>query len=299
MKELYLLPDEERRLFGGIDKTVTPASEFGETLDVEAASWADRETVSVSGRLPKGDVTIDMAFVNNEEWFEGIDGDRNLRLDRLEILDAQGHVVISQELEEIASARGCEWNTAEEDHFAFYCEGSLTVQATLPMAGDYILEVVAWGDQYEDEPAKLEVLVESDSVRSAGSLAIKSKLVDLYDGLHGLNATVDSPEVASAYELFVDVWERRRNSDDTEFFDWNEGIACDWGSDHYYLDGIVDRAFVWKDDWDDEWGARYDWDWNLVNAHFETIDWSDTHGVAESWTVVLAYLMMDYRYLYL
>ena len=28
-------------------------------------------------------------------------------------------------------------------------------------------------------------------------------------------------------------------------------------------------------------------------------DWSDSHAVARTWTVVLAYLLMDYRYLYL
>ena len=30
-----------------------------------------------------------------------------------------------------------------------------------------------------------------------------------------------------------------------------------------------------------------------------SVDWSDPQAVAKTWTVVLAYLMMDYRYLYL
>ena len=81
-------------------------------------------------------------------------------------------------------------------------------------------------------------------------------------------------------------------------FLWNdEKVSAAWASDQHYLNGIVDDVFVYRDDW--EWGAGYDWDWDRINAYFENIDWSDPQAVARTWTVVLAYLMMDYRYLYL
>ena len=100
--------------------------------------------------------------------------------------------------------------------------------------------------------------MQSDSVTSAGAASIRGNLVQLYDRLHGIDLDTDSPEVSNAYELFVDVWNRRRESMDPGFYGWEEKVDCDWGSDHYYLDGIVEGSFVYRDDW--EWGAGYDWD---------------------------------------
>lgn len=65
-----------------------------------------------------------------------------------------------------------------------------------------------------------------------------------------MNVTAESPEVAGAYDLFVDVWQRRRESEDQEYFGWSDGINCDSDSDGQYLDGIVEDAWVWRDDWD-------------------------------------------------
>ena len=51
---------------------------------------------------------------------------------------------------------------------------------------------------------------------------------------------------------------------------------------------------------EDEYGSRwYDFDWDHVNEFMDGIDWSDRQYTAQTWMVVLAYLMMDYRYLYL
>ncbi|MCY4477041.1 MAG: hypothetical protein OXC70_03495 [Gammaproteobacteria bacterium] len=59
----------------------------------------------------------------------------------------------------------------------------------------------------------------------------------------------------------------------------------------------MDDALVYRNNW--EWGEGYGWDWERINPYFEKVDWSDPHAVARTWTVVLAYMMMDYRYLYL
>ena len=45
-RELYLLPDAERRLFAGIDPNVTPVSEFGTVFEIEADAWDERETLA-------------------------------------------------------------------------------------------------------------------------------------------------------------------------------------------------------------------------------------------------------------
>ena len=52
--------------------------------------------------------------------------------------------------------------------------------------------------------------------------------------------------------------------------------------------------------WHDDQG-RYSWDWDRVNDFLQRgdIDWSDPQATARTWVVVLAYLLMDYRYLHL
>ena len=304
MKELYLLPKGQRRLFERMEVIVTPTHEFGDDFEVEAASWTERETLTVAGHVAAGNSTVTLSFLNNEAGADPVD--RNIRADRLDVIAADGRLVQRHELEELAGANCGDWgfngadenrDTGDRDHFAFYCNGSLDVPVTIAVDGTYEFAVVVWADQNPSELAKLRVAVGSDAERSAGSRRIKAHLVDLYRRLFDVAMTTDSPQIVRAYDLFVDVWQRRRESGSSEFFGWDENIDCDWTSDHHYLDGIVENAFVWRDDWD--WGEGYAWNWDRINSQFGTIDWSDPEAVAETWTVVLAYLLMDYRYLYL
>ena len=184
--------------------------------------------------------------------------------------------------------------TPVDDHFALHCEGSLAVTVDIPAAGDYRIEVVAWADQAGDEYPRLDVTVESDAQDSAGANAIRGKLVELHEKLLGVRVTPHSPDVEAAYRLFVDVWERKRGSQDAETH--FRGRRCDWGRDIRLWDGILDDAVVEHEDGDGRW---YEYDWDHVNEFMNSIDWSDDSFTAQTWMVVLAYLMMDYRYLYL
>ena len=99
MREVYLLPDEERRLFAGIGPAVTPVSEFSHTFEIDAASRAERETLSLQGRLTAGTVTVSLAFLN-DYWHE-TRGDRNVLLDSLSV--RQGDTVVFHfEMENLA-----------------------------------------------------------------------------------------------------------------------------------------------------------------------------------------------------
>ena len=227
MKDFYLLAEDERRLFGGVDRMVTPISEFGRVFEIAASSRADSETVSVRGDLTAGRTTVTLSFLNDEVWFEGIEGDRQLRLDRLTIRNAAGEVVVTHELEDSTSARGCEWNAAEEGHFALYCEGSVEVEFDVPADGRYDIEVVAWSYQYGDELAKLEILVGTDTTRSSGARAIKAKLAQLHETLLGVETDAQAADVQAAFGLFVDAWRGGRQvAGDSSFA---SSMRCDWG----------------------------------------------------------------------
>ena len=103
----------------------------------------------------------------------------------------------------------------------------------------------------------------------------------------------DSPDVEAVYRLFVDVWERKRQVED----DWFLNVNCPFDSDYRYFDGILEGAFTQQEnDAGVFYGYDYDRVWRFLN---EEISPRDPDGVARTWVVVLASLLMDYRYLHL
>ena len=124
-----------------------------------------------------------------------------------------------------------------------------------------------------------------------GADAIRDKLVELHDTLLGVQITPDSADVEAAYRLFVQVMEGARASG----HDWFEWWACPF-SDQSFFEGILDDAVVLREENDWQW---YDFDRERIDAFMQDVDFSDPHATARAWKVVLAYLMMDPRYLYL
>jgi len=294
LREFYLLPQEERRLFAGMDMYLSPVTEFGDTFEIEAGTRSEIEALRLEGQLTAGTIIISLAFLND---FGDEEGDRDVLLDRLTVRreSEEIHQVQMEDHEHPFDCHHIEQN-------AFHLSGSdshcvLNVPVDVPSDGTYVIEIHAWADQYGEELARLAIGVESDSLRSLGATRIKGRLVELYDKLHGTRVTAESPQVRDAYDLFVEVWERKRDAhgDGGHF---GSSIEIDWPSDQFFLEGVVDDAFVFRDDSDSGVGY-FDWDWQRINPYFEKVDWSDPHAVAQTWTVVLAYLMMDYRYLYL
>ena len=124
--------------------------------------------------------------------------------------------------------------------------------------------------------------------------AIRAKLVELHENLLGVEVTAHSPDVETAYGLFADVLARTRARGDTWFDHWN----CYAGAhDRYFFEGLLDDLIVQNENAE---GHRWhDFDWNRVGRYLDRIDWSDPSHTAQAWVVTLAYLLMDYRYLYL
>ena len=123
--------------------------------------------------------------------------------------------------------------------------------------------------------------------------AVRNKLVELHDKLLGVHAAPDSPDVETAYRLFLEVSERARGSG----HDWFEWWSCENHIDQFFFEGILDNVWTLQED-EDGW-QRWEFDWDGVAAFLEDIDFSDPHAAARAWKVVLTYLMMDDRYLYL
>ena len=291
LREFYLLPEAERQLFAGIDRYATPDAELGEIFEVEAGSQSEKETLSLSGALTAGAKTVRLSFLN-KYWDEVNRRGRHIRLDRLEVRNAAGHVVESRELEELDPATDC--NRPVGDHFALHCNGSVDVPIEIPTPGNYAIEVVTWADQVGSDLPRLSVMVESDAGGSGGGAnPIRNKLVELHDQLFGVQVAPDSPDVEAAYRLFMDVMERGLEAGDVRFEWWR----CDWSHDKFLFEGILDGAIVQKEN--ERGHTWHDYDKDRVQDFMNNLNFSDPHHTTQAWVVVLAAMMMDYRYLYL
>ena len=291
-REFLLWPDEKRRLFGGIDRSVSPVSEISGTAAIEAKSWKERQTNSWAVSLDAGDKTVRLGFLN-DFWDEETHADRNLILDELIIRDRHGSVVEVVELGNLdpAPCQGPNW---EGNAYHLNCEGWLDVPVSIPADGDYRIDVVAFQDAAGEEPAMLEMVVESDIETSRGARAIRRKLVELHQKLLGVTVTVDSPEVEAAFRLFVEVWERERRANGP---DWQEeNIVCDI-RDQFYFEEIADDVLqVYRDEygWPD-----YSINWDRAGEILDKAGFNRPDPVVRTWVVVLAYFLTDYRYLFL
>ena len=284
-REFYLMPDEGRRLFGGIDTATTPGSEAFVGAEVTAESWAARQTVSVPLSLAAGPKAVRLAFTN-DFWDPETRDDRNLYLVEVVVRDRGGSVVDRVELKSLPSQANPDCNYPRDSDFALNCEGTLDVPVSIPAEGDYEIEVVAWQEAGGDQPARLEIVVESDGDSSRGARAIKGKLVELHEALFGVTVAADSPDVEASYQLFREVWERKRSTEGRHFDETECHI-----NDALYFEGLAEDTWEYSK-WGNSWISERGWEF------LHRTDRSDPYHVARTWVVVLAYLLSDYRYLY-
>ena len=289
MRDLFLVPEPDRRLLTGIDLDTTPGLEFADSFEIDAGSRGDRETLSLEGQLTAGPKTAMLTYLN--DYWGGDTADRNVHLDRLDVRNSAGEVVASVELEELPEGH-CK--SPNGDNFALWCQTSVGVPFEIPATDSYTIEIVAWADHGGEELPRLNFIVEDADGSGAGAVAIRNKFVELHERMLGVEVTSHAPDVEAAYQLFVDEITRAREMQDNQF----NPTECDWAWDHYFFEGILDGAVVEYENSED--GSRwYDYDWDRLGDFLDGRDWSDHYYTAQAWTVVLAYLLMDYRYLYL
>ena len=301
-REFFLLPDEDRRLFGGIDRTVSPVSEAYGTAEIEAESWEAPQTIALSVSLSAGAKTVRLRYPNNF-WNPETRVTRNLIVDEVVVRDLAGSVVARVELETLDPVDldvdsptvqgGCDgwphYNRAlrrEDGYELNYCRGWLDVPIVIPEDGEFRIEVIAFQLAAGDEPARLEISVESDSELSRGARAIRNKLAELHEQLLGVTVAPDSPDVEAAYQLFREVWDRKRRTEGRHFGETKCQV-----NDSLYFEGITDDSWEFNKYGYSRMNER---GWEL----FGQVDGADPHHVARTWVVVLAYLLTDYRYLY-
>ena len=157
----------------------------------------------------------------------------------------------------------------------------------------------------EDEERRLfrDIEVTVSPSTDEGADAIRRKLADLHETLMGVRVGVESEDVQAAWELFRDVWAGHDPGAGPRFL---FNMQCAWRQDIRFFDGILDDASgVQTNTYVDANGEEREYDFygfdnELVGEFlYEEVDPQDPEGIAAAWVAVLAFLMSDYRYLYL
>ena len=227
----------------------------------------------------------------NDYWEQpgGKGHNRDLLLGHIEIRDSGGRLVKQIAPLSLQEQEGC--GRQSWDRYEMWDNCTLDVPVAFPADGNYSIDVAAWQSAAGPDPARLELSIITDSDNSRGSIAIRQKLVELHHKLLGVEVARDSTDVDEAYRLFLQVWERNRQSSRSSSFLGNE--TCGLATDHFFYDGLIDNPLERGEFGDSEMP------WEAVVRMIEARNTEDPGGAARAWVVVLAYLLTDYRYLYL
>lgn len=270
--------DAERHLFDGITPAVTPLVEFSHSFNIAADVLDPAEMFTLGGDLAAGTTSLVIYFVN--DWYdENADPrDRNVLLDHLVVRDEGGSVILDLPMQDLPDhpgvdieCGGVQWNpfTQEVDMFNLWSSCEILVPVTVPAAGSYDFELTARAEQAGPDQPIIELRVEATDAlagTSQGAIAIKSKLAELHDRLLGEQLPPDNPEIEASYQLLVETWIARR---DSEYRD----LAWHWESELCYI------PEAYEDD-----GANRRWE--------------DPTSMLNAWSSVMIYLMSDYKYLH-
>ena len=207
--------DSDRLLFAGIEKSITPATEFARSFEVTPDQYSKREIYSLTGQLSASQKTISIRF-ENDFWSEE-EGDRNLKLGTLTIINSAGDTLQEIDLVKLAQIPGSiiecggpQWNpeTNLSDHFTLWGTCTISLPIEIPEADSYTINIIAWGDQAGPDPVSMTVaLGDNGSLidgTSVGALIIKNKLIELHQKLLGQSVTLDEPALETSYLLLVE-----------------------------------------------------------------------------------------------
>ena len=253
-----------------------------DSLEVASDSSDSPQTVTARVPLIRGLQTVRLELENEFYLAESI------LLDRMVVRNQGGSVVSDIEFESLDV--NCGWPSEEDGAVHLDWDGcSLSAPIEIPTTGSYRIEVQVSRSLGSGPLGELEMSVESDAPNSRGSEAIRRKLVDLHKKLFGVTLRQDSPDIESAYRLFVEVWDDIRTSQGGVF--WDSGERCDIEDLLYFRRNFRN---IWEHD---EWGNA-EMNWERIEQLTEGIDFGDPSHVVRTWKVVLAALLTDYRYLH-
>jgi hypothetical protein len=279
----FMASDNDRRMFGGIERAITPLSEFSQAFDVAADRVGNAVQYSQTSWLEPGDKQLRVSFVN--DFYDEVQGDLNLVIDRVEVRGPSGATVLLYAGENLREVPGftetqnpwgpsgdVHWGDFGPDGWLLWSNGFVAVPLNVDEPGNHTVIVTAWAYQAGPDPARMQVTVNVETPWSgtAGETAIREKLAELHALMLGEELPTDDPDIDAVYDLLVETWQGRNER-------WPGG-----GS-----------VWYWPDDNCHMPGEFWELDQSTINAAL-----SDPENMVGSWVSVLMYYLTHYDYLH-
>jgi hypothetical protein len=293
-----ILPDIKRLLFKGMTLTETPLLEANTVMQLSSKDQNDWQTISMTASLPAGthnlSVGLDNPYCDFDTVAKKCNAQRILYLDRFEFR-AVGQTAFTKI--EITSAISKNYKPqcypSGPTNALTFGPCRLDFTFTTGVAGEYEIRAIVAGPQAGSELMQVSMTIEDTGdpllSKSASALLIKQKLVELHNTLWGEQYTLDSPEIADAWGLFISVWQAQRQTN-------NAGIlsSCQFWSDMRFFDGISYPGNPLRLSAN---GNYMEWDHDNTGKFVGPYG-NDGMGTKRAWIVVMDYLLGHYNYLY-
>jgi hypothetical protein len=249
---------EKRRLFSEVEIGDSPMNRSAATGEFSVPNSDFDRTYDLAASLIQGKHTISISFLN--DWGDA-DGDRNARIDRIEVIapDGSRSVFEGEALPAGSKVEGCGHQTA--DYYQLSCSGSIQIPWSVTVTGDYLIKVSAAGEQYGPDPVKIGLALTA-ALPNTQNEKIKQQLQALHKQLLGETLALDDPELAYSYELVEAAFAYRLTLDNANL-----------------------------NQWPDQQCSNQNWQ----ASNFDTSDSTRMKGV---WMTLLTYFMTDFRFLY-
>jgi len=285
----FILPDGSRRLFNGIDGLTTPLTVGSSNFSLTTTTSPSFSDQSLIIEIPVGANTINVSAIDGFCDYDSVN-DVCLALSFLLVgsistlapgtLNPQSIDVDSIQFDDDCGG------AIEGDVIALYNQCTASFTLNVAVAGSYTITVALSGIKQGADHVNANEIQSSISVASqvsastaqtTGSDEIRQKLVELHQLMLGKTYTVNSTEIETAYQLYVDSWQERLSADgDNNLINDREG--CDWFSDSDYALGL---------------GLSEN---NFFAELYQGA--TDINHSKQAWITVITYLMTHYHYLY-
>lgn len=289
----FLRDDGTRRLFNGVGRTLTPDLESSASFLSAAPAGNQSETVSFDASLSAGSKQLRLSY-SNDFWDFAL-GDRNLGVDYMRVLNSAGEEIGSFELEDAAYDDSCAHVRRDGaiQSLIFNHSCNVTLDLDLPAADTVTVEARIFGDQAGPGLPRLDIAVLGDPGNfraTAGSDAIRAKLAELHEIFWGEVVAPDSAAVARSYDFLVETWQSKSEITDRRF----PRLRCDWQNDMTFLDDMP----IQSDPVERQPGGWLNWS-EAAHEYVNSFENEDPNMMLETWSVIVAYFLSDYRYLYM
>lgn len=300
----FILPDENRRLFSGIDEFMSPLSEQSIQVTVESVDENDFREFNLSLNMSAGPKELQIEFINDycdyDESEQVCITDRNVFVDYISIQSPGSSVAtVIQATESNIIFEDCQ-GPQGASNWGIYCAGGIRFPFSAATTGDYVIKARLSASRSGDELANVIIAVQSlaDAYQSqsAGAIAIRQKLIDLHITLLGKSYDINSTEIEVAYQLFVESWLERVDLGYSGHLTWSNEEQCQWWRDKFFFDDLPIEDEALELSYSDNDYPNFQF--TEAAGNYANRNAPDPLHVKGSWTTIITYLLTHYHYLY-